>query len=711
MEMRVHPSVAVALSKGAPVVALESTIVSHGMPYPENVRTAREVEAVVRAAGAVPATIAILEGVIHVGLDDEALERLGKLGHACRKTSRRDLAAVVAKRMNGATTVSGTMIVAQMAGIRVFVTGGIGGVHRGGELTMDVSADLTELGQTRVCVVSAGVKSLLDIPRTLEVLETLGVPVVAYGADEFPAFFTRKSGCKAPLRMDTPDEVARFLRASDALRLKGGAVVAVPIPAQHEAQGAQVEAAIQTALREAGEKGVSGADVTPFLLDRVAGLTGGASLASNIALIKHNAAVGSEIAKAYAALGPAPARTAHAPAPPAPAPAPSISEPPARGPLALGTKPWERGGPPGGRYPVVVVGGCAMDLTCTTDGPLVRGTSNPGRVVATPGGVGRNIAEALARLGVQPFLVSAVGRDPQGDALLAHARALRICVDGVLRLERPGNLALPPPAAAAAAAVAAGGAKAPPDAGGDVPKGDTSAYVAIMSEQGEMLAGISDARAIGSLSPPVIARHRSQIASARMLVLDANLHAESLAYAAGLAAAARVPVWFEPVSVAKAVRTVLHARAALAQFSYVSPSYDELVAMSRALDGASSDDPEGVVPGPGCVEAGKPHAGRLLGAGVRCVVAKMGKYGILLATKDEKTGAPVFSHYPAFPANVVNVTGAGDSVVGGMVAALVGGAPLEAAVVVGLKAAKLSVECSSAISPALSPSLLPRPKL
>lgn len=294
--------VAAALDTERPVVALESTIISHGMPFPQNLETAQQVEAVVRAHGAVPATIAILGGVPHVGLTPAQLERLARAGPAVRKASRRDLPAVMALGLDGATTVSATMLLAARAGIAVFVTGGIGGVHRGGEATMDVSADLTELGRTAVAVVCAGAKSVLDIPRTLEYLETQGVCVAAYGADEFPAFFTRHSGCRAPCRADTPEQAAAMVDAALRLRLGSGLVLGVPIPEQHATTGREVEAAISTALAEAEAKGVKGNDVTPFLLQRIRELTGGRSLEANIALVKNNAAVGARVAAELSSL-------------------------------------------------------------------------------------------------------------------------------------------------------------------------------------------------------------------------------------------------------------------------------------------------------------------------------------------------------------------------------------------------------------------------
>ncbi|MBN2875488.1 MAG: pseudouridine-5'-phosphate glycosidase [Spirochaetales bacterium] len=287
-----------ALGRGAPIVALESTIISHGMPYPRNAETALRVETVVRDAGAVPATIAIIDGRLKAGLSPEQIKLLGERGQAVAKVSRRDVARIVAAGADGATTVSATMLIAAMAGIRVFATGGIGGVHRGAERTMDISADLEELGRTDVAVVCAGAKSILDIPRTLEYLETKGVPVVVYRGDEFPAFYTSSSGLRAELRMDSVDEIAAMLAAKWRLGLAGGAVIANPIPAEFEMPVDTINAAINTALREAEAAGVRGKDVTPFLLARVKDLTGGDSLESNVALVMNNAKLAAELASA-----------------------------------------------------------------------------------------------------------------------------------------------------------------------------------------------------------------------------------------------------------------------------------------------------------------------------------------------------------------------------------------------------------------------------
>ena len=286
-----------ARAAGKPVVALESTIISHGMPYPQNVQTAREVEQVIRDAGAVPATIALIDGRICVGLSDEQLELLGQSKDAL-KVSRRDLAYVLATKKLGATTVAATMICAKLAGIEVFVTGGIGGVHRGAETSFDISADLQELARTSVAVVCAGVKSILDIGLTLEYLETHGVPVVSVGQPAFPAFFTRDSGFAADFQLDAPEEQARFIRTKWQLGLEGGVVLSNPVPEDAAMQNQEIDGIIAQALGEAEAQGVKGKAVTPFLLARIKELTGGRSLATNIALVKHNALVGARLALA-----------------------------------------------------------------------------------------------------------------------------------------------------------------------------------------------------------------------------------------------------------------------------------------------------------------------------------------------------------------------------------------------------------------------------
>jgi pseudouridine-5'-phosphate glycosidase len=299
IDMIYSDEVAEARAKGAPIVALESTIITHGMPYPQNVETARRVEETVRQGGATPATIAVIAGALHVGLNGSQLDALGQAKDVM-KLSRADMAACLASGRTGATTVAATMIAARLAGIEVFATGGIGGVHRGAETSFDISADLHELAQTPVTVIAAGAKAILDLPKTLEVLETLGVPVIAYGQDDLPAFWSRQSGLKAPLRMDSPAEIAAAHRMRGALGLPGGQLVANPIPAEAEIPSDVLAPHIAKALSEAEAQGIAAKAVTPFLLQRIFELTHGASLEANIALVLNNARLGAKIASEMA---------------------------------------------------------------------------------------------------------------------------------------------------------------------------------------------------------------------------------------------------------------------------------------------------------------------------------------------------------------------------------------------------------------------------
>jgi pseudouridine-5'-phosphate glycosidase len=300
--LTIADEVRAALEAGRAVVALESTIVTHGMPYPRNLETALGVEDVVRAHGAVPATVAVVEGRPRVGLEPGELEKLAA-GEGIAKASRRDLGALVATGRSAGTTVAATMFLAHLAGIAIFATGGIGGVHRGAETSFDVSADLDELGRTPVAVVSAGAKSILDLPRTLEVLETRGVPVIGFGTDEFPAFFTRSSGLPVDHRVDSPEELAAVLVAHRALGLPSGVLVANPVPAADALDGAEIDAAVDEAVRDAERSGVGRRELTPYLLARIVELSGGRSLAANVALVRNNAALAARTAVALAEAG------------------------------------------------------------------------------------------------------------------------------------------------------------------------------------------------------------------------------------------------------------------------------------------------------------------------------------------------------------------------------------------------------------------------
>ena len=357
-----------ALSTGSPIVALESTIISHGMPFPANQQTAQEVESVVRLHGATPATIAIISGNVHIGLSSSDLITIAKAGSSCIKCSRRNLPYVISKKLHGSTTVAATMYLAYLAGLKIFVTGGIGGVHRGAEETWDVSGDLVELGRTPITVICAGAKSILDIPKTLEYLETQGVPVIGFATDTFPAFFSPSSGCEVMCRLDTAKECANFIIQSEKLQLNNGNLIAVPLTEENLAKNA--EQAIQTALEEAKEKGITGSKVTPFLLKRVNELSAGESLKANIELIKQNAMIGALISVEYYK-----------------------------------------------KDIITIIGGVMQDINCfSLADPLPEGESI-GNVNIKPGGVGFNLLKSCSTYGATCQIISLIGNDTIGESL------------------------------------------------------------------------------------------------------------------------------------------------------------------------------------------------------------------------------------------------------------------------------------------------------
>ncbi|ETV98439.1 hypothetical protein, variant [Aphanomyces invadans] len=495
LHMKISREVQDALRVGTPVVALESTIVSHGMPYPQNFTMATEVEALIRQHGACPATIAILNGEICVGLSEEQLHSLASFGTQATKCSTRDIAAVIARRGTGATTVSSTMRIAHAAGITVFVTGGIGGVHRYVEDTMDISTDLMELSRTPVAVVCAGVKSILDIPRTLEYLETQAVPVVGYRTRDFPAFFsTTSGGCKAHMQLDSPEDVALLIRTSQDLNLPNGFIVAVPNPAPVDEE--MIDKAIREGLAECQAQGVGGNAITPFLLQRVNELTKGESLTSNIALVKNNAVVGAKIARALA-------DRARPLIPPTTASLPTS-------PRLHSTTP-----------DVVIVGGAVLDVISKPTTQFVRGTSNIGHTKQTWGGVGRNVAECLHRLDVPVLLVSNVGHDSCGDGLLRQLDSLEMDLSGVIA----------------------------------VPNHATATYCAVLTPCGDLDVAIADMTILDNLEWGESVSVK--LASARIVVLDGNLSSDKIRQVTEpLAANRRRLLWFEPTSVEKAVRAV-----------------------------------------------------------------------------------------------------------------------------------------------------------
>jgi len=386
-----------ALNVQSPIVALESTIITHGMPYPQNYETALIVENFVRLNGAIPATIAILDGNIKVGLTGGLIKKLSKIGLKCKKISKRDITNIVAFDGNGGTTVAATIWIANKVGISVFVTGGIGGVHREVQNTMDISSDLNELGRTSTCVVSAGVKSILDISKTLEYLETQGVNVVTFRNDEFPAFFIPKSGIKTPLRLNSTKDIARCITIAKRISLNSGMVCAVPVPFHQAGEMRSIELATQLAIRETKEKNIKGRNITPYLLLRINELTKGKSLSANISLIKNNVKIGSKISVEV-----------------------SVYD-------SLNVKESDV------KRRISIVGGCSIDRLGKPEKnlPVILNTSTPGKWLQNFGGVGSNIAKVLGRLGHRPIFISVVGNDFFGLAALQNLRKNDIDTSGI----------------------------------------------------------------------------------------------------------------------------------------------------------------------------------------------------------------------------------------------------------------------------------------
>ena len=542
-----------ALNNNIPIVALESTIISHGMPWPRNLDVAKEAENIVRENGACPATIAVINGICKIGLNDNELKRLAaaslsndnktEILHVA-KASRRDLAHVCANRGWAATTVASTMLLAQRAGIRVFATGGLGGVHRGAEETFDISADLIELGRTKVVVVCGGVKSILDIPKTLEVLETQGVPVLSWKQKNFPAFFTADSGLVSPLRVDSSHQVAQMMYSADVLGLNHGMVVAVPNP--DPADGAVIDHAIRLALKDAEANNIRGASITPFLLAQIEKATGGSSLEANIKLVMNNVKIATDIAKEFSVIS-------------------------CKSPTSVSSEDIKFHSKTdfniemnsqkqdivnilsktihtSSAKPVVVFGGSVVDYTgmCSTSVPTIVGSSNPGTIRNGFGGVGRNVAEAICRLGGDATLVSAVGDDEQGRSLISHATNAGVDTNRILKVI-------------------------------DL---HTPSYLAVHDHESNLVVGIADMEAIGRLDVDQINVNAGAIKRAQVVVTDANLPQESLVRIAKLCTSYNVPLVFEPTSNHKCALPVQHGF--LNDISLIKPNFGEIQAILRA---------------------------------------------------------------------------------------------------------------------------------
>ncbi|XP_013144427.1 PREDICTED: pseudouridine-metabolizing bifunctional protein C1861.05 [Papilio polytes] len=650
-----------AKSEGKPVVALESTIITHGMPYPQNLETAQEVENIIRGMGATPATIAILKGQLTVGLTQQQLQYLAQTKGVV-KASRRDLAPVMAGNQDGATTVAGTIIASELADIDVFVTGGIGGVHREGEQTMDVSADLTELGRSRTLVVCSGVKSILDIGRTLEYLETHGVTVCAFGpTDDFPAFYTPRSGYRAPHRAADTPHAARILHAARQLRLQSGIVVAVPVPQEHAMDENVIEDAIQCALKDAKKKGIKGKEVTPYILAAVSKATGGASLSTNIALIKNNAKVGADIAVEFQKLknvnyarnsfntgssGNLGTRQFHTACN-----------------LRLGK--LDRGEEIGTfikkenlANPVLVIGGANVDRTyrVTEDRVQLDGSTHPCVTEQCGGGVGRNIAEALWRLrGGNARLLTAIGDDSDGRYLsdIAPGLLLEGCV---------------------------------------VKDARTSMYSVLFDSKGECLLGLGDMDIHNQITPQMVDKHIKTLEKAPLVVLDGNVPQPTMDYVLQLCHEMDKPVFFEPTDRRKATKA-LHSKKY--RITYSSPNIMELRTMAKFLEPSiiieEASDINEII-----------DLSKIVTQFIKILIVTMGKKGVITVNNASEQPStekkPNVQYYSVEKLNnVENVSGAGDCFASGYIHGILSCYQESHCVSLGFEAAKSALLSKSTV--------------
>ncbi|PVD31867.1 hypothetical protein C0Q70_07291 [Pomacea canaliculata] len=641
-----------ALTLGKPVVALESTIITHGMPYPDNAQTAIAVENTVRENGATPATIAVLAGHINIGLSEGQIEQLASSTANSVKISRRDFPWVLSQGLSGGTTVSGTMIAAYMAGIPIFATGGIGGVHRGVEETMDISADLRELGRTPVAVVAAGVKSILDISRTLEFLETEGVCVVTYGQSrDFPAFFSPKSGCQAPYNINQPEDAANMIAAIQLMKLASGMLIAVPLPEKFAVSGEAIETAIRDAVKKAKEAGISGNNVTPFILQQVNQLTQGASLLANILyieLVKNNAKVASEIAVALACKR----ETAlNCSIPPLPHKSTNTHKVVTKDAVSLS---------PGAAKPVVV-GGAVLDFCAKVEENEIKmsGATYPGKLYQSFGGVGYNIANCMSRLGSKPLFVSAIGNDIHASSLLSYSTHMDM--SGVIQL-----------------------------------KGySTPTYCPVLTQSGQLLFGIGDMEIHSQFTPDMLKKFQDAIASAPLVCLDGNFSATLIEQVCQLCENEGTPVWFDPTDVHKA--TKLFQTHAWKKLTYISPNFSEACHIWSALTGKTPELPADLSED-AVVKTAAQFCRDLL-QHIPVIIITLGRYGLLLAERHASFQS--LKLYPPSPPDslteVLSESGAGDCLNGTMIHFIIQGYGLDFCVKAGLMAAQHSLRSYDAV--------------
>ncbi|ALC38164.1 CG2794 [Drosophila busckii] len=644
-QILVHPEIKYALEQKHPIVALESTIITHGMPLPENVETALQVEQQVRSQGALPATIGIIDGCIKVGLTKEELTELAhKPREHVIKCSRRDLPYVVAKAQSGGTTVATTMLIAERVGIKIFATGGIGGVHREGHVTLDISADLVELGRTPVAVVCSGVKSILDIPRTLEVLETQGVCVASYDSPGgvFPDFYTRNSGCKVPYELANPTEAAELLQAWHALQLRSGVLIGVPIPAEYAADKHAIEAAIKEANYEAQAQGISGKEVTPFLLARIAKLTKGRSLQSNIALIKNNAKVAAEIACALA----------------------KIQQ---KGPGKTANRTTSTKSQP------VVVGASILDLSFKLKESRelqLDGATYSSVTQQTPGGVGRNLAEGIYKLYGSCQLISAVGNDQMGQMLqqlMPQALQRSFIVDD---------------------------------------SSSTSLCSVIFDHYGDCKLILGNMEVHASITPEQLLARQELISQAPLLIMDSNISEQSMACLLELAQRYKLPVFFEPTDMFIAGKPFQLQPALTQQIRLISPNLQELRTIAASIMGQQLSLPlesqSKVTQAKLLLEQIQSHFNCIIvtlgneGVLLSCRRDALDDARQLLELTPSQEHTVRFYAAPEVH-NIVNVSGAGDSFCAGFITALLKHHTLDESVAAGFVAAERALLSDSAV--------------
>ncbi|XP_045470546.1 pseudouridine-metabolizing bifunctional protein C1861.05 [Harmonia axyridis] len=624
-----------ALERNDPVVALESTIITHGLPYPDNVKCAMDVENEIRQKGAIPATIAIMDGVIRAGLDYEQMVYIGNVEKSKPiKTSRRDFPYVIGKNMNGGTTVSGTLIVANALGIPVFATGGIGGVHREGETTFDISADLIELGRSRVAVVSSGVKSILDIPKTLEYLETQGVFVATYGlTQDFPAFYSRKSGSKAPYSVDNPTEAAKIILSSKFMNLESGMLFAVPVPEEQALDEDEIQGVIEKALEDAKKKEIRGKQITPYLLRKIWEITQGKSLHTNIALIKNNARVAAEIAVEL--------KNLEKKAEPKSDALPRKSE--------------------GKTDGIVVIGGSNLDLCAKLecDDMKLDGRMHPSKLSYVAGGVARNICEALTKMGSSPAFITAVGDDEPGKLLLSLM---------------PDNL----------------------KRSAHIVKGkNTAQCVIVLDSKGDCSHLLADLDIHKEITAEVLYKDDSILKNAKLIVLDANITVESMEIILKYATEHNIPVFFEPTDVVVSAKPF--ETSYWKSVKIITPNINELNFIASFLKLRSSEEELNSGDTKQIAEVARTVASYIdnvivtLGSnGVLIARNAKASEPFLLGQTDKHIQV---RHYPAENVeNIVNVSGAGDCFASGLILSTLRELSEEKCISIGFSAAKKTLQ-------------------